>query len=562
VFKIRSQERIHFQALHPGVKTMRKIIFPSLLTALIAGCHPTESSQTKERWNAQNDPIKLMMDRDNYETNLLALPLKGFPTKFPWTDGYYPTYRGGIAHRWNWTEAQSLAFKEHNSGDGALGQLSDDPALQELRSKVYGYEPPSREDILAKTPEQLADLMKVLSPAEKYDIYRGAFDFPTVKAEQQRTNILATLRDRREYIKGTKLEGWWGLCHAWAPATIAFEEPNPISLVGDSGIKVDFASSDVKALLTYVIDDRANYNLNSRNESISPFGRDTILGARCNNNISGGNITQIFQNHIESLIVGNDALIDDSLSAMRRETSLTAKSKVTIASYIVAFTTNKDSARLKFNSFFDSYSNSLNNPKALRLQLEANFAEAGSPNATNKSKLLQAVRKAIVTTECNDTNAGAFHLVLANKVGLRHESFVVDITRGDEVWNQAVAGYESRVKKEFVGSQVSPEAAPGTVKEVLVDTTFYYTEERAEQWDAHSDGKTLERYHRKAQYNYVYRLELDAKNNIIGGSWEGDRFPTRVDLQDRPDFLWEQSNFIFPDTHAAVEQIYNASISQ
>ena len=84
--------------------------------------------------------------------------------------------------------------------------------------------------------------LKALSPAEKYDIFMGKFSYPTVKFEWARTSA--------------SHPQWYGLCHGWAPAAIVYDEPNPVTLTGPSGVKVPFGSSDVKALLTHFL---ANY---------------------------------------------------------------------------------------------------------------------------------------------------------------------------------------------------------------------------------------------------------------------------------------------------------------
>jgi hypothetical protein len=44
-------------------------------------------------------------------------------------------------------------------------------------------------------------------------------------------------------------------------------------------------------------------------------------------------------------------------------------------------------------------------------------------------------------SECKDTNAGTFHVVMTNYLGLKGEAFVEDRTYDDEVWNQPVAAY-------------------------------------------------------------------------------------------------------------------------
>ena len=43
--------------------------------------------------------------------------------------------------------------------------------------------------------------------------------------------------------------------------------------------------------------------------------------------------------------------------------------------------------------------------------------------------------------ECADTNAGTFHVILTNYLGIKGESFIEDRTFDDEVWNQPIRGY-------------------------------------------------------------------------------------------------------------------------
>ena len=78
------------------------------------------------------------------------------------------------------------------------------------------------------------------------------------------------------------------------------------------------------------------------------------------------------------------------------------------------------------------------------------------------------------SAECRGINPGAFHIILANKIAIRDEGFIADVTRDLEVWNQAVFGYRSKVISERT-SNFSPMAAPNTVKELRVVTVMDYT---------------------------------------------------------------------------------------
>ena len=122
---------------------------------------------------------------------------------------------------------------------------------------------------------------------------------------------------------------------------------------------------------------------------------------------------------------------------------------------------------------------------------------------------------------CRDTNAGSFHLILTNFIGIKKQGFVADVDRSQQVWNQPIYGYQTR----FVGEQApGPRAAAGTVKEILVQTRMAYTQELAPSAVPFGeDGQNIR------VKDYQYSVEINSAGEIIGGEWISD---------DRPDFLW------------------------
>lgn len=164
-----------------------------------------------EQWNTQNDPNNFS---SKFVYTLKQLNTQGKLARAPWSDTYWPSFQSGIANRWN----------------------SDNP--QNFHYKTY-----SKEELHAMTSAQL----KELSPAEKFDIFNGRYDYPTVKSEWKRTSP----QDPQ----------WEGLCHGWAPSSLSYKEPNPVTVANSDGIQVPFGSSDIKALLTYFVaeyDDRGS----------------------------------------------------------------------------------------------------------------------------------------------------------------------------------------------------------------------------------------------------------------------------------------------------------------
>lgn len=323
-------------------------------------------------WSSTNAPTRFRWD---YEATFRDLPLEGSTTTVPWSDDYWAFRNGGIAYRWQTGETP------FSYGTG--------PSLSELRSMSQ-----SRID--------------QLSPAEKYDIYVGAYDYPTVEELKRITSPTA--------------DGWEGFCDGWANAAIHYAEPQAVTLTGAGGVTLRFASSDVKALLTY---------FQSRKAEL----RRTKIGEPC-------------------------------------------------------------------------------------------WADLGSNPGAG------------ALAACEDTNAGAFHLTLANLVGMENQAFVGDITRDAQIWNQPFHAYESVVESV---TPASPGSAPETMKEVVVRTTVVYTVEVHPHHDPRHADRTAE---------YRYRLELDANGDIVGGSWIS---------YDRPDFVWFNPPTPFYGHFEKLGEIYAAA---
>jgi hypothetical protein len=154
---------------------------------------------------------------------------------------------------------------------------------------------------------------------------------------------------------------------------------------------------------------------------------------------------------------------------------------------------------------------------------------------------------------CRDTNAGAFHLVLANLIGIQKKGFIADLTRDIEVWNQPIASFSTKVLSESRGR--SRGASFWTVREVTVETTIQYGAEISPEW-ASVGSKMMTR-------TYSYRLEINRRGMIIGGAWLSEQ---------RPDFLWTNSTPKFEDVSnnraggaiikwSELSKIYEAAIA-
>lgn len=144
---------------------------------------------------------------------------------------------------------------------------------------------------------------------------------------------------------------------------------------------------------------------------------------------------------------------------------------------------------------------------------------------------------------CRDTNAGSFHIVLANEVGLRGESIVMDITRDAEVWNQPIQSFVTRKISERRPSRGS---ASGTVVEYEMETDVTYTVEMQA-----SAARRVGTGNARKVTRYRYFVEVNASGDVVGGSWVSKQ---------RPDFLWKSEPAKFEGFFAPLKTLYEESV--
>ena len=135
--------------------------------------------------------------------------------------------------------------------------------------------------------------------------------------------------------------------------------------------------------------------------------------------------------------------------------------------------------------------------------------------------------------ECGGVNAGAFHLVMANSLGVKHLPFVTNVSRDQQIWNHPVYGYDSQMLAE---RGPSGRASPETIREVKVETNLYTVEMQDPLGPDPVQG-TLDQPLGSMKYDYW--LELNAQGNVVGGTWE---------TLWHPGFIWKNRNSIAPFT--------------
>ena len=152
--------------------------------------------------------------------------------------------------------------------------------------------------------------------------------------------------------------------------------------------------------------------------------------------------------------------------------------------------------------------------------------------------------KAFNDEACSDTNAGSFHVVISNIIGKSGMGFILDVTRGEEVWNQAAYGYQSVIK----GRRTHNNYIEGFyISEIItMETVLTYIAEVPKTWEKEINKKAF-----KAK-RYNYELFIDYNGKIVGGNWL---------TYERPDFLWTRQMPLFKNGMRELEDLYNQSIT-
>ena len=120
---------------------------------------------------------------------------------------------------------------------------------------------------------------------------------------------------------------------------------------------------------------------------------------------------------------------------------------------------------------------------------------------------------------CTDTNPGSFHLILGNLIGHGSRGFLADLDRYKEVWNYGINGYKSTITKQSKNT-------------IYLRTTIYYSKIIEPQY-----GNLLgTSFDFQGSRTFSYKLYLNEKNEIKGGSWLNG---------ERPDFIWIQEKLSY-----------------
>ncbi len=221
-------------------------------------CADTSAGGKADAWDSQNDP-RYFASNLNYK--LSELPKKGFLTKpvwkdrYPnalpqtpvaWADTYWPSIEGSHNARWKSPSEKSPLEKY----DAAFNNA---PGCATQPSRIYG----------ANAKAEWDAYYNCAGPAAKWQMknFQGISQMHDGIDNNGDGVVDDYGSDRNKGIDG--IQGWWGTCHAWTPASLMMPEPqHAVTLNGQK-----FEVADIKALTQNIFD---------RTSAV-------MLGGRCNN---------------------------------------------------------------------------------------------------------------------------------------------------------------------------------------------------------------------------------------------------------------------------------------
>jgi hypothetical protein len=197
-----------------------------------------------------NDPARFGLP---LEKRVDRLESRGTAKRRPWADTYWPTYQDGVNHRWQDTGVFENDLSPAEKYDAAFNGW--DPksvkGLRPFRAEYGGFDKPFD-----------AEYYRKLGPFAKYcSTFAGNKKTRDAAAKGQ-LKADGTAKSGNDEDDFGGIATWWGLCHAWAPASI--RELEPVHACEHNGIR--FEVSDIKALLIACYDQSNSTLIGGRNE--------------------------------------------------------------------------------------------------------------------------------------------------------------------------------------------------------------------------------------------------------------------------------------------------------
>jgi hypothetical protein len=346
---------------------------------------------------------------------------------------------------------------------------------------------------------------------------------------------------------------WMGHCHGWATASLMEASPKHGVVVKTNGQEIFFSEGDIRGLLTKIWADNGSESL--------------FTGKRCNSaTYDTDRRGRIVDGTICYDAKGNTCSIAESgkIIYMRNEYN---------GAY--GFTESIYAKKSKI-AVVDRQLSQDN----IRVRVYESKADAQSGSRNFKSAVMH------LTLGCRDTNPATFHAALTKLIAGKKTGFVVDVTRSDQVWNQPAYAYDlSYLPITKKNGKTSEGAEPVSVKEIAdpfmayrAPGTQYLVQVRATLKYGLEAGPLLSyrpEDNASGDATFVYTLELDKDQRLIGGEWGPVPVPGKENALsevvnqfrngESVDFLWRYKEGSKPRegalSYELIKKIHNCSLS-
>lgn len=457
-----------------------------------------------DAWNYRNNPT-LFRTELNYRFD--ELPTEGASNRVAWPENYWPYYQDGINHRWLGPNTLSPAEKY----DKAFNSWTHDADFMNLQP----YNP--------STCVWDETYYAQIGPAAVWTHKnRGTW--------QSRNGIdddRDGIADKDECGTGENkdrdgVESWFGICHAWAPAS--FMEDEPLKAVERNGVR--FEVSDIKALLMQQYDRVEAY----------------MIGGRCNDReLQRDENGRIISDECRDLNAGSFHVIVANLLGTHQRP------------FVIERTTNYEVWNQPLVGFKVTSSREIDVTEAHRLLglqpgttpgtgIFVHGIEEGSAEGAAILRLANSGTLAQL-----DDDARLDRRAAKKIVELRPFSSLAQLDR------------VPYVNGPQFQTMLSTARGLGLFEEIKIDFAYNNRAERfievqaTTDWIAESHASTsptspiVSRYTRNDYYHYI--LELDGEGNIIGGEWVGES------KTNHPDFFWLPVRPISGNPHIKLETL-------
>ena len=479
----------------------------------------------KSVWTQQDSPTLFSND---LEYRLTELPQTGEVSIAPWAGSYWPVYEDSINKKWAGANTQSPAAKY-----GAAFSVDD---IEDKVSASNGVDRHSDRTACTNDDACNADI------GEACAIREGE-------------------------TEGRCIPTWWGICHAWAPASITVPEPiNPVTRNG-----VTFEVNDIKALATIAFDStnsrfvslRCNEDASSDDIEYDGYDRPSGSDAECADT-NPGTYHVLLTNYLglRDLSFVEDRTWDDEvwnqpLRAYRilRQEEIDFQMANELLGVQPTGTETATPTNESFNGTVAKDAWHHHTPIAVEPGSAVRVAMTGDADADLYLRWNQA-----------PTTDDWICRPYAN--GSAEECEIIAPSNANEL-HVSVQGYATS-STFSVDVTVTPQGSGGTIPTDYqfndeakslryVELEVDYISESASSVDGNLADQ-IDTYTHTDSYEYI--LELDADGKIIGGEWSGDS------KTEHPDFLWlptgrNESKPIAGGaiTWAHVDELLNASIA-